>query len=125
MRDGKHVILYVDDDQDMLDGMRVQLEAKGYVMLEATSAEEGVRVLRRERPDFVLVDLMMEEVDAGTQFVRDLRLQGDQVPIAMLTSVGDSFAMTADPQSLGLAAVLQKPVDARILDELIRARLRK
>lgn len=125
MRDGKHVILYVDDDRDMLDGLRVPLEARGYVMVEATSAEEGMRVLRRERPDFVLVDLMMEEVDAGAQFVRELRLQGDTVPIAMLTSVGDSFAMTADPQSLGLAAILQKPVDVKLLDELIRARLRR
>ena len=125
MRDGKPVILYIDDDRDMLDGVRVQLEARGHIMVEARSGEEGVRVFVRELPDLVLVDLMMEEVDAGTRVVRELRLHGNQVPIVMLTSVGDSFSMTADAESLGLAAILQKPVDPKALDALLRAKIRK
>ena len=44
MQDGKHVILYVDDDQDFLDSMRVLLEANGYKMLEAGSGEERLVV---------------------------------------------------------------------------------
>ncbi|MCE9636498.1 MAG: response regulator [Planctomycetes bacterium] len=125
MRDGKPVILYIDDDRDMLDGMRVQLEARGHIMVDAQSGEDGVRAFGRESPDLVLVDLMMEEVDAGTRVVRELRLTGNQVPIVMLTSVGDSFSMSADAESLGLAAILQKPVDPRALDALIRAKIKK
>ena len=58
MKDGKYVILYLDDDQDFLDGMRVLLEANDYVMLEALSAEEGLKVFKEEKPDIVLVDII-------------------------------------------------------------------
>ena len=55
MQDGKPVILYVDDDQDFLDGTRSLLEANDYVMIEALSAEEGLKVYRRNPPDLILV----------------------------------------------------------------------
>ena len=51
MQDGKPVILYIDDDQDFLDGMRVILEANGYLMVEALTAEDGLKVFRDEEPD--------------------------------------------------------------------------
>jgi CheY-like chemotaxis protein len=123
MRDGKHVILYIDDDPDILEAMRIQLEALDYVMVEAESGEEGLRVFRREKPDVVLVDLMMEEVDAGTRFVRHLRLEAPDVPIVMITSVGDTFNLTADAAQLGLSAILQKPIDAKTLQKIIEGRL--
>lgn len=123
MRDGKPLILCVDDDQDLLDGLRVQLEARGYSVVTEHSGEDGVRTALRDRPDLLVVDLMMEEVDSGTRVARDLRLHGFAAPIVLLTSVGDSFAVTADPEAMGLAAVLQKPVDPRVLDGVIRARV--
>ena len=123
MRDGKHVILYIDDDPDFLDAMRVQLEARDYIMVEAESGEEGLKAFRREKPDLVLVDLMMEEVDAGTRLTRELRAAGDNVPIVMITSVGDSFNLTADATELGLAAILQKPVDPGTLEAILNAKL--
>ena len=52
--------------------------AYGYAMLEALSAEEGLKVFRREKPDLVLVDLMMEEVDAGTSFIKELKARYDK-----------------------------------------------
>lgn len=123
MRDGKHVILYVDDDPDFLEGMRLILEAGGFVMVEAQSAEEGVRVYKRERPDLVLLDLMMEEVDAGTEFVKEIKALGQPVPIFMISSVGDNLSMTADYTDLGLAGIFQKPVEPDTLLKVIRSKL--
>ena len=123
MQDGKHVIMYVDDDQDVLDSTRVVLEGNGYVMVEAGSAEEGLKVYKAAKPDLLIVDLMMEEVDAGTQLVRELKAEGNTKPVYMLSSVGDGLSMNVDPAALGLSGVLQKPVDSNVLLALIKAKL--
>ena len=123
MQDGKHVILYIDDDQDFLDSMRVLLEANGYVMVEAHSAEEGLRAYRQAPPDLVIVDLMMEEVDAGTHFVKEVQALGNTAPIYMLSSVGDNLNMTADYHELGLTGVFQKPIDPDTLLNVLKAKL--
>jgi len=123
MQDGKHVIMYVDDDQDVLDSSRVVLESNGYVMVEASSAEEGLKLYKTANPDLLIVDLMMEEVDAGAQLVRELKAEGNTKPIYMLSSVGDGLSMNVDPSALGLSGVLQKPVDTKVLLTLIKAKL--
>lgn len=110
MEDGKHVILYVDDDPDYLDAVRIILERAGYRMIEAATAEEGLRVFRDKHPDLVIVDLMMEEVDAGTSMVKELKALGSEVPVFMLSSVGDDLNLNVDYEALGLAGVFQKPI---------------
>lgn len=116
-------ILYVDDDQDYLDNMRVILESGGYDMVEARGAEGGLPVFKREQPDAVLVDLMMEEIDSGTGFVRELKLLGATVPVFLVSSVGESLSMNIDPTELGLAGVFQKPVDPATLLATLRSKL--
>ena len=96
MKDGKHVILYIDDDMDALISIRAVLEANGYLMAEASSAEEGLRAYKLSNPDFVIVDLMMEEVDSGASFAKELKAQGNKVPVYMLSSVGDGISTSTD-----------------------------
>ncbi|HRX85495.1 MAG TPA: response regulator, partial [Phycisphaerae bacterium] len=74
-------------------------------------------------PDLVIVDLMMEEVDSGTSFVRDLQALGNTAPIYMLSSIGDRLYMNADYASLGLSGVFQKPIDPNTLLGVLRTRL--
>jgi len=124
MQDGKHVILYIDDDQDYLDAVRVILESHGYAMAEARSAEEGLVVFKSTAPDLVIVDLMMEEIDAGTRFVKELRAVGGEVPIYMLSSVGDDLNLSTDYTALGLAGVFQKPIDAEHLISVLKSKLK-
>jgi len=124
MQSGKHVILYIDDDQDYLDALRVILEANGYAMLEARTGEDGLRVFQEHEPDLVIVDLMMEEVDAGTRFVRELKALGGTVPVLMLSSVGDNLSMTTDYTGLGLAGLFQKPIDPATLITVLRMKLK-
>ena len=123
MRDGKHVILCVDDDADIRASLRVILESSGYLLEEAGSAEEGVKVYRRVQPDLILLDLMMEEVDAGTRFVTQLKALGNRAPIYMLSSTGDALSQVTDVTDLGLAGIFQKPVDSKTLLSLLRDKL--
>jgi DNA-binding response OmpR family regulator len=123
MKDGKYVIQYVEDDADYRDSMRTVLEANGYHVIDAASGEEGLRQFKAEQPDMILVDLMMEEVDTGTSMVRDLRMAGCTAPIIVTSSAGDALHMTTDYAELGLAGVLQKPVDFDLLLALIRSKL--
>jgi DNA-binding response OmpR family regulator len=123
MKDGKHVVLYIDDDQDFLDTVRVILESNGYRMEEACSAEEGLRVYKKTQPDLVIVDLMMEEVDSGTNFVKELKLLGNQAPIYMLSSAGDQLSMVTDYSELGLDGVFQKPIRPETLLSTLKEKL--
>jgi len=123
MRDDKHVILYVDDDEDYRLVIRQILEAAGYEMVEASDGEEGLRTLREQQPDLVLLDLMMEEVDAGIALLKQIRAVNTSLPIYLLSSVGDTLAMTTSTAELGLDGVFQKPIEAERLIAVIRAKL--
>ena len=124
MRDGKHVILYVDDDADYRYAMRQILEANSMEMVEASDGEEGLRVYREQGPDLILLDLMMEEVDAGVNLLRELRADGNAAPVYLISSVGDTMSMTTNAAELGFAGVFQKPIDNERLLSVIRARLK-
>ena len=124
MRNGKHVILCIDDDQDFLDTLRLVLETSGYVMEEAVSAETGLKQYKETKPDLIIVDLMMEEIDSGTHFVKELRLLGNTAPIYMLSSAGDQLFMITDYSDLGLAGVFQKPIQPNVLLSTLREKLK-
>ena len=123
MKDGKHVILCVDDDRDLLESMSTILEGNGYEVVTGNSAEEGLRKVTEVNPDLILVDLMMEEVDAGTSFVRELKSQNVNIPIYMLSSVGDALNISTDYSELGLTGVLQKPIRPDVLLATLKAKL--
>lgn len=123
MKDGKHLVLYIDDDDDALFAIRTVLEANGYAMAEASSAEEGLRIYKELNPDFVIVDLMMEEVDSGASFARELKALSNKVPVYMLSSVGDDLSTSTDSVALGLDGVFQKPIKAATLLGVLKTRL--
>ena len=68
---------------------------------------------------------MMEEVDAGTNFIKELKLLGSDLPIIMISSAGDNLSLTADYTALGLAGLFQKPVDPQTLLTVLKAKLKK
>jgi DNA-binding response OmpR family regulator len=123
MSDNKPIILCLDDDPDILAFLEVILEAEGYTFVGADSAEEGLRTYKQIRPDLIIVDLMMEEVDAGTGFVKDIQLLGNTAPVFMLSSIGDNLSMTTDYTTLGLSGVFQKPLSKEYLLTILRSKL--
>lgn len=123
MPDGKHLILCVDDDPDVLHSLRLILESAGYAVATAASAEEAQAAVQRARPDLMIVDLMMEEVDSGFAFVKAVRAQGVEAPIYFLSSSGDYLYEATDVGRLGADGVFQKPLAPDVLLKVLAARL--
>ena len=120
MQDGKNVILCIDDDPDVLESLKIVLEANGYEMKAANNAAEGFAAFKETNPDLIIVDLMMEEIDAGVSLVKEVKSTGSTVPIYMLSSVGDNMNSTVDSASLGLSGILQKPIDTKHLLTILK-----
>lgn len=125
MKEGKFVVLCIDDDQDLLDSIRIVLESKGYLVQTADSAEAGLKCYKSAQPDLVIVDLMMEEADSGITFVRKIKALGATPPIYLLSSVGDALTRNADFNELGLTDVLQKPIIPDVLLKAIGPKLKQ
>ncbi len=123
MKDGKHVILCVDDDRDMLDALGILVESFGYCFVSASSAEEGLKKFKSEKPDLIMADLMMEEVDSGTGLAKDLKLAGCAVPVFLLSSVGDALRNNTNYADLSLTGVFQKPIQPAVLERTLRKEL--
>lgn len=82
------VILIVDDDPKSLKLTGVLLKASGYEILEATDGEQGVELAREEKPDLILMDIMMPRMDGYTAcdaIKRDEATKG--IPVVMLTAI--------------------------------------
>ncbi|HBM15594.1 MAG TPA: response regulator [Lentisphaeria bacterium] len=122
MKDGKKVILCVDDDNDILDSLKIILEKSNYTVYTACSAESGLRKYKEVCPDAVIVDLMMEEVDSGLHLTKELKFIGNNAPVFMLSSSGDNLHETTDYNELGLSGVLQKPITPEHLIKLLKSK---
>jgi CheY-like chemotaxis protein len=125
MKDGKFLILCIDDDPDVIKALQMILEKNGYLVVSASEAEEGIKKFQETQPDLIIVDLMMEQIDAGTSFVTRLNTLGNKAPIYILSSVGDELSMTVDTERLGVVGVFQKPFEAKALIETLRTRLQR
>ena len=112
------------DDKDILDSLRLVFQKNGYIMEEAESAEKGLKVYQEVQPDFIIVDLMMEEVDAGRNFVKELKIINNQAPVYMLSSVGDALTENTSYAELGLTGVFQKPIDFDTLLTTLKTKLK-
>jgi len=123
MQEGKHVILCIDDDPDVLAPLKIILEGGGYVVATAPDAKEGIQAFRESQPDAVILDLMMEEIDAGIGLVKEIQALDSRVPIYMLSSTGDYLHGAVDFSSLGLAGIFQKPISSKILLSLLQTKL--
>jgi hydrogenase maturation protease len=116
-------ILIIDDDPDIRKATRIVLESAGFVVGEASTGEEGLKVAQKIKPDAILLDLMMETMDAGSKVSTKLKEGGFTAPIFLLSSVGDAVRYNIDAQDLGLAGIFQKPIDHKTLLSTLKAEL--
>lgn len=83
----KPVILIVEDEEDMLLGVRHNLQFEGYDTLEAHNGFDGLEMATRDVVDLILLDVMLPKID-GFEVLRRLRERGIQTPVIVLTSKG-------------------------------------
>ena len=123
MQDGKIVILCIDDEQDVLDGLEMMVEGiDDAVFYGALDGAAGVEKFDEVKADVVMIDLMMERIDAGVGAAKKIHRRAPRVPIYMLTSVGEQMAENLNPAEIGLAGVYQKPLEPEHLMQVVRHR---
>jgi len=111
-----HTIMVVDDDVDFLTQMTLQLEASGYRVVAVDTAKAARELLEKQRPDLLLVDLMLEEPDAGFSLCYHVKRTDPAIPVIMVTAVssatGISFEAETDEERAWIKAdsLLAKPV---------------
>lgn len=113
-----------DSDARVLDPNVVR-GTKSTDRIPAATADEALRHYHTESPDLLLVDLMMEEVDAGTALVTKLEALGNKAPVYRLSSVGEELSANVDREKLGLAGVFPKPINAKVPLRTLDTRLRR
>ncbi len=112
----KKTILVVDDDADYRFQQRVQLEAAGYRVIEADSEQNAITLLDKDRPDLAIVDLMMEQMDAGLTLCYYAKKKYADLPIILATAVTretglEIDATTSDERSwIKADVILDKPI---------------
>ena len=116
-------ILVVDDQPDIRLMCRVNLQLEGYEVLEAADGDAGLEMVRLERPDLVLLDVMMPGLD-GWQFMKEIKADPalSEVPIVLLTARVQREDEIRGWLS-GAADYLPKPFNPSTLTEVVRRTL--
>jgi two-component system alkaline phosphatase synthesis response regulator PhoP len=120
----KHRILVVDDDKEVVRLMRGYLEQSGYEVLVAYNGQTAMRIIHHDRPDLVLLDLMLPDQD-GWDITRAVRSDPSiqHTPIIMLTArVTDADKIVG--LEIGADDYVTKPYNPREVVSRVRARLR-
>jgi DNA-binding response OmpR family regulator len=123
MTDTKPRILIVDDEPDLVAVLRMGLQMEGFDVLEAADGEEGLRRAQQDRPDLMLLDLMLPRMD-GYQVCRTLKFDAryKSMPIFILSArPGDRDKRLAI--EMGADQFISKPYDLKDLVGRIRRRL--
>jgi two-component system alkaline phosphatase synthesis response regulator PhoP len=116
----KKRILIVDDDPDLVETVSMMLEARGYAPFPAYGGKEGLEKARGERPDLIVLDVMMPDKD-GYAVCNELKKDPtfNDIPIILLTAIGDHITTTTYTLSGGKETMaddfFQKPVDIQSL----------
>lgn len=110
-------ILVIDDDEDVHFFCRSVLEAENYRVLTASSGAAGIEAARAEKPDLIILDIMMERIDTGYSVAREL---GAEIPILMFSSMLNASDEIIATEALPFRDMLRKPIDAETLLRKVR-----
>jgi len=118
-------ILVIEDEEDIAELIRYNLEREGYRIFHAESGELGLQSLRRHHPDLLLLDLMLPGMD-GLEVCKRVKadVASAETPVIMVTARGEEADIVAGLE-LGADDYLTKPFSPRVLVARVRAVLRR
>lgn len=120
------LVMVVDDEESMVHLLRTILEARGYEVATATGGRQALSLVKDRRPDLVLLDLMMPEMD-GWEVLHELRQDPatSSIPVIIVTVKRDELDRTVGTDLLKVEGYVNKPFVRRELVELVRRTLRE
>lgn len=130
---GKAKILMIDDDDDYRASTRALLEGEGYEVIEASSGWEGLTAAREQRPDLIVLDIMMDYLSEGYSVQQALKLSEEyrelrDTPVIMASSVevdpASLFGWVGDTSAITPDAYMTKPLDIPKFLERVRSLLK-
>jgi two-component system, OmpR family, response regulator MprA len=121
-------ILIVDDDPDITFATELFLKKDHHEVRTASNRADGMKAIDDDPPDLIILDVMMEYADDGIAMAQELRRQGCEIPILMLTSVSKvtGFTYDEDREMVPVNAFFEKPIQPELLlkkvNELLQTR---
>lgn len=116
-------VLIVEDEKNIVDILRFNLERKGYKTLEAYDGEDGLGKARSEKPDLILLDIMLPKM-IGFDVCEALRKEGDNVPIILLTAREEEDDKVRGLE-MGADDYITKPFSMREVIARVEANIRR
>ena len=122
-------IMIIDDDIDLVEAMRITLETDNYEVIDAQEGQKGLEILKKEKPDLLILDVMMGTLDEGFHIAYQIRNDEEikDIPILMITAVGAQtgfeFDMHRDEDFLPVNEFIEKPVNPQILLDTVKRNL--
>ncbi len=119
----KKTILAVDDESSILDLLKFNLEKEGFNFISAEDGEEGINRVLNEKPDLLLLDVMIPKMD-GLSVCKKIRQENINIPIIMLSARGEEIDKVLGLE-IGADDYITKPFSPREVIARIKANLRK
>ena len=119
----KKTVLIVEDEKNIVDIIRFNLQRTGYNTLEAYDGEAGLAMAREKKPDLILLDVMMPKM-MGFDVCRALRAEGDNVPVIILTAREEEEDKILGLE-IGADDYITKPFSMRELLARVKANIRR
>jgi len=122
-------IMIIDDDIDLVEAMRITLETDNYEVIDAQEGQKGLEILKKEKPDLLILDVMMGTLDEGFHIAYQIRNDDEikDIPILMITAVGAQtgfeFDMQRDEDFLPVNEFIEKPVNPQVLLDIVKRNL--
>ncbi|MDW7680229.1 MAG: response regulator [bacterium] len=113
-------ILIIDDDIDFREQAKIVLETENYQVLEAADGTTGLKLIKQENPDFILLDVMMEEVDTGVKLAEDIAALKTTAPVVILSSFANAAKQIFDTSAVPVKEYLQKPLKSAELLAVVK-----
>lgn len=121
----KTKILVVDDEKDIIELVRYNLEKEGFVVISAIDGEKALELVSKKDPEMIILDLMLPGID-GLDVCRELKRndQTSSIPVIMLTAKGEESDIVVGLE-LGADDYITKPFSPRVLVSRVKAVLRR
>lgn len=112
MNGGKGYLLVIEDDPDILKLLDRTLTIKGYRVVTASNGYDGLKIIRKERPELVITDIMMPKID-GFNLVHRLRIDPETrtIPVIFITVTYIAREDREFALNIGATRFIQKPID--------------
>ena len=119
------LIVVIEDEEDIRELIRYNLDKEGFRVLTANSGEEGLTIAVNSMPDLIILDLMLPGID-GLQVCRNLKadLKTKNIPVVMVTARGEEPDVVSGLE-LGAEDYISKPFSPKVLVARIRTVLRR